>query len=218
MVARPNRNPKKKKKPRQIVQEGPILVTHHGLSGPATLRLSAFAAREFRDINYRGEVTVNWDIRAASMDRGNPEEVLEELWKVTSANPKRNVASACPLPNNAIPRRLWQALVLHSGFAPDTKWGSATKKSVRKLAQNLVACPLEITSKGTFKEEFVTAGGVDLKEIDMTTMESKKCKGLFLCGEVINVDGVTGGFNFMNCWSTGFVAGESSSSRTVSLL
>lgn len=209
---------KKKKKTRQIIQEGPILITHHGISGPATLRLSAFAAREFRYINYRGEVFINWDINAASMDKNNPELVLEELWKVTFTNPKRSVASLCPLPNNAIPRRLWQALVLHSGFDADTKWGSATKKSVRRLAQNLVACPLEITSKGTFKEEFVTAGGVDLKEINMKTMESKICPGLFLCGEVINVDGVTGGFNFMNCWSTGFVAGESSSSRMSSLL
>ena len=89
---------------------------------------------------------------------------------------------------------------------------------VRKLATNLVACPLEITSKGTFKEEFVTAGGVNLKEIDMKTMESKACEGLYLCGEVINVDGVTGGFNFMNCWSTGFVAGESCSEKASSLL
>lgn len=210
----------KKKKPskQQIVQEGPILITHHGISGPATLRLSAFAAREFKDINYRGTVTINWDTQAASMDKGNPEQVLEELWKVTLSNPKRNVASLCPLPNNAIPRRLWQALVLYSGFTKDCKWGSANKKSVRKLAQNLVACPLEITSKGTFKEEFVTAGGVDLKQINMKTMESKVCEGLYLCGEVINVDGVTGGFNFMNCWSTGFVAGESSSFRVSSLL
>lgn len=209
---------KRKKKAQQIIQEGPILITHHGISGPATLRLSAFAAREFKDINYRGEVTVNWDIAASSMDKSNPEQVLDELWKVTFTNPKRSVASLCPLPNNSIPRRLWQALVLHSGFTAEDKWGSASKKSVRRLAQNLVACPLEITSKGTFKEEFVTAGGVNLKEINMKTMESKVCPGLFLCGEVINVDGVTGGFNFMNCWSTGFVAGESSSFRTSSLL
>jgi hypothetical protein len=213
-----NAKKKRRKKPRQIIQEGPILITHHGISGPATLRLSAFAAREFKDINYRGQVTINWDISAASMEKGNPEHVLEELWKVTFTNPKRNVASLCPLPNNSIPRRLWQALVLHSGFTADCKWGSAPKKTLRKLAQNLVACPLEITSKGTFKEEFVTAGGVDLKEINMKTMESKVCPGLFLCGEVINVDGVTGGFNFMNCWSTGFVAGESSSCQSSSLM
>lgn len=185
---------KKQKREKQIVQEGPILITHHGLSGPATLRLSAFAARKFHDMNYRGEVIINWDTQAASMDKGNPEDVLEELWKVTFTSPKRNVASLCPLSNNSIPRRLWQALVLHSGFTPECKWGSASKKALRKLAQNLVACPVEVTSKGTFKEEFVTAGGVNLKEIDMKTMESKVCPGLFLCGEVINVDGVTGGY------------------------
>jgi predicted Rossmann fold flavoprotein len=207
---------KKKKKKQQLVQEGPLLITHHGISGPATLRLSAFAAREFRDINYRGHVTINWD--AGSLPNSNPDQVLEELWKVTQTNPKRGVASVCPLPNNSIPRRLWQALVLSSGFTSDSKWGSVSKKSVRLLAQNIVACRLEITSKGTFKEEFVTAGGVDLKEINMKTMESKICPGLFLCGEVINVDGVTGGYNFMNCWSTGFVAGESSSSYQTSLL
>ena len=207
---------KKKKKKQQLVQEGPLLITHHGISGPATLRLSAFAAREFRDINYRGHVTINWD--AGSLPNSNPDQVLEELWKVTQTNPKRGVASVCPLPNNSIPRRLWQALVLSSGFTSDSKWGSVSKKSVRLLAQNIVECRLEITSKGTFKEEFVTAGGVDLKEINMKTMESKICPGLFLCGEVINVDGVTGGYNFMNCWSTGFVAGESSSSYQTSLL
>mmetsp|Transcript_54930 Transcript_54930/g.61384 ORF Transcript_54930/g.61384 Transcript_54930/m.61384 type:complete len:528 (+) Transcript_54930:42-1625(+) len=204
-----NKNKGNKKKKQQLVQEGPILITHHGISGPATLRLSAFAAREFRDINYRGHVTINWD--TASLPKSNPEQVFEDLWKVTHTNPKRNVASLCPLPNNSIPRRLWQALVMTSGFSQDSKWGNASKKFVRSLAQNLVACRLEITSKGTFKEEFVTAGGVDLKEIDMKTMESKICPGLFLCGEIINVDGVTGGYNFMNCWSTGFVAGESSS-------
>lgn len=184
-------------------QEGPLLVTHHGLSGPAVLRLSAFGAREFKEMNYRGKVTINWD---TSMD--NAEQIFEELWKVTSSNPKRSVASACPLPNNSIPRRLWSSLVSFSGFAPDSLWGNAPKKLVRKLANNLITCPIEFTGKGTFKEEFVTAGGVNLKEINMKNMESKKCPGLFLCGEIINVDGVTGGFNFLNCWGTGFVAGH----------
>jgi predicted Rossmann fold flavoprotein len=185
-------------------QEGPLLVTHHGISGPAVLRLSAFAARDFNELNYRGPVTVHWDVALGT----NLEDLFQELWKVTSSNPKRTVASVCPLPNNSIPRRLWSSLCLESGFAPDIVWGNANKKLVRKLATNIAACPLEVTGKGTFKEEFVTAGGVSLKEIDMKTMESKKCPGLFLCGEVINVDGVTGGFNFLNCWGTGFVAGH----------
>jgi predicted Rossmann fold flavoprotein len=187
-------------------QEGPLLITHHGISGPAVLRLSAFAARDFNELNYRGPVTVHWDVALGT----NLEDIFEELWKVTSTNPKRTVASVCPLPNNSIPRRLWSSLCLESGFTPDMVWGNANKKLVRKLATNIAACSLEVTGKGTFKEEFVTAGGVSLKDIDMKTMESKKCSGLFLCGEVINVDGVTGGFNFLNCWGTGFVAGHGS--------
>lgn len=198
---------KRKAKGRVLVQEGPLLVTHHGISGPATLRLSAFGAREFRDMNYRGLVTINWDAPALGE---NVEDVFDELWKCTTAMPKRNVASVCPIHGNAIPRRLWSALVLASGFPSEAEWGNTPKKVVRQLATNLLAFPLEFTGKGTFKEEFVTAGGVSLKEIDMKTMESKVCPGLYLCGEVINVDGITGGYNFMNCWSTGHVAGESS--------
>ena len=205
-----NTSTKKKqriKKGKALVQEGPLLITHHGISGPATLRLSAFGARELNGMNYRGQVTINWDIQALG---SNAEHVLEELWKVTATNPKRAVSSVCPLTGNTIPRRLWSAIVIDSGFTPESTWGMASKKLVRQLATNLVAYPLEFTGKGTFKEEFVTAGGVDLKEIDMKTMESKICPGLYFCGELINVDGVTGGYNFMNCWSTGYVAGESS--------
>lgn len=155
---------------KKLYQEGPLLITHHGISGPAALRLSAFAARDFKEINYRGPITINWDIPLGS----NVEETFENLWKVTTTNPKRTVASTCPLPSNNIPRRLWSSLVTTSGFSKDTVWGSAPKKLVRKLATNLVACPLEVTGKGTFKEEFVTAGGVSLKEIEMKTMQSKK--------------------------------------------
>jgi predicted Rossmann fold flavoprotein len=194
---------------KKLAQEGPLLITHHGISGPAALRLSAFAAREFHDINYRSTVTINWDTPLG----GNQEEIFEQLWKVTSTNPKRTVASACPLQNNSIPRRLWSALVLDSGCTSEMVWGDVSKKIVRQLAKNIVEYPLETTGKGTFKEEFVTAGGVNLKEINMKTMESKICPGLFLCGEVINVDGVTGGYNFMNCWSTGFVAGNAAVDR-----
>lgn len=196
---------KRRKRKNLPVQEGPLLITHHGLSGPVVLRLSAFAAHEFKEMNYRGNILVNWDTILGN----NVENVLDELWKVTASNPKRTVASICPLPNNSIPRRLWSALVQYSGFAPDTVWGNASKKLVRQLATNLVACPIEVTGKGTFKDEFVTAGGVSLKGIDMKRMESKIHPGLFVCGELLNVDGVTGGFNFMNCWSTGFVAGNS---------
>ena len=202
--------PKKKSYPSQ---EGPLLITHHGFSGPAVLRLSAFAAHEFKERNYRGQLLVHWDTTLGD----NVESVLEELWKCTVSNPKRAVASTCPLSNHSIPRRLWSALVLHSGFEQDILWGAASKKLVRQLATNLVACSIEITGKGTFKEEFVTAGGVSLKHIDMKKMESKIHPGLFVCGELLNVDGVTGGFNFMNCWSTGYVAGHAAVDHCLSL-
>jgi hypothetical protein len=132
---------------------------------------------------------------------------------ITGTNPKKTVSSICPLflsdGSTALPRRLWASLVGCSGFALDQTWGQASKKITRQLALLVTACPLQLTGKGTFKEEFVTAGGVDLKQMDMKTMQVKSCPGLFVCGELLNVDGVTGGFNFMNCWGTGYVAGSS---------
>jgi predicted flavoprotein YhiN len=207
-IKKPSTKQNKKSKGIVITQDGPLLITHHGISGPATLRLSAFGAREFRDMNYRGYVTINWDVSALGQKIA---DILDELWKFTTVMPKRKVVSACPIAGNSIPKRLWSALVVASGFQVDTEWGNTPKKLVRQLATNLVEFNLEFTGKGTFKDEFVTAGGVSLKEIDMKTMESKICPGLFLCGEVINVDGITGGYNFMNCWSTGHVAGEACS-------
>lgn len=211
---------KRAKKPPHLQQEGPLLVTHHGVSGPAVLRLSAFGARDFHDCNYRGTLRIHW---APSL--GTVDDIANSLWKMTQSNPKRNVATGCPLTVTttmkdssgfvektlaAIPKRLWSSFVVNGcGLETTTTWGQVNKKSVRKLAMLMGECELQVTGKGTFKEEFVTAGGVALKEIDMKTMMSKSCPGFFLCGEVINVDGVTGGFNFMNCWGTGHVSGTS---------
>ena len=197
-----------KKKKQSLEQQGPLLITHHGISGPATLRLSAFGAREFNNVGYQGDVTVHW-----APELGTTEEIADSLWKMTFLSPKRAVSTVCPLlrsdGSSVIPKRLWQALCIESGFAKDTCWGEAPKKMVRALASMVSECVIHVTGKGVFKDEFVTAGGVSLKEIDMRTMESKSCPGLFLCGEVIDVDGITGGYNFMNCWSTGYVAGTS---------
>jgi predicted flavoprotein YhiN len=209
-----------KNPPAHLQQQGPLLVTHHGVSGPAVLRLSAFGARDFHQANYRGTLCIHW-----APDLGNVEDIVQDLWKMTQTNPKRMVSTGCPLTVTstmkdssefvdktiaAIPKRLWYSFVVHGcGIDPNTTWAEISKKSVRKLASLMAECNLQVTGKGTFKEEFVTAGGVALKEIDMKLMMSKSCPGFFLCGEVINVDGVTGGFNFMNCWGTGFVAGTS---------
>ena len=151
--------------------------------------------------------------------KGSSEDILlDELWKMTQMIPKRKISTGCPLfmketsnaEDNApiIPKRLWQALVQHSLIPLDLTWGGASKAAVKTLANAISTFNFPVSGKGTFKEEFVTAGGIHLKEVQMTNMQSKIVPGLFMCGEVLDVDGVTGGFNFMGCWSTGFVAGE----------
>ena len=219
---------KRKKKAPTIVQEGPLLITHSGVSGPAALRLSAFAAREFNKVSYKCEVKIHFcptyeeELRDMNKSGSSESILMDALWDMTRLIPKRRVATGCPLflkdskeeesqkSLPVIPKRLWQALVTEaSGIPSTTTWADVSKKMIRSLANNLSAFPLKVTSKSTFKEEFVTAGGVNLKEITMSKMESKITPGLFMCGEVLNVDGVTGGYNFMGCWSTGFVAGES---------
>lgn len=201
-----------KKKKQVLQQEGPLLITHHGISGPATLRLSAFGARQFHEIQYRGDIKVHW---APAL--GTTEQVADRLWQVKEISPKRAVITSCPLmlkddnsgeSSSAIPRRLWASMVSSSGFAKETTWNEAPKKKVNALARMITECVLDVTGKSVYKDEFVTAGGISLREIDWKSMGSKKCPGLFVCGEVINVDGVTGGFNFMNCWSTGYTAGN----------
>jgi hypothetical protein len=207
----PNTEPVRKKVGHE--QEGPLLITHYGLSGPAALRVSAFGARTLAEHSYKGTLKVHW----APSFGSSVEDILDHLWSMTTSNPRKTISTVCPLNQadpltgtvtTAIPRRLWSALVQAAGVDEAAVWGGVSKKVVRQLALQVAECPILMTGKGTFKEEFVTAGGVPLKEIDMTRMESKVCPGLFLCGEVINVDGVTGGFNFMNAWGTGYVAGN----------
>jgi predicted flavoprotein YhiN len=207
---------KRKKKPKRLEQGGPMLVTHHGLSGPAALRLSAFGAVELHRLKYQTQLKVHW-----APTFGSPNDVFEELWKQTSLQPKKLVRTVCPLmltdgvtsyeaddftednkvtgTGSAIPKRLWSALVSASGLS-DKTWAEASKKEVRDLARRIAETELAMTGKGTFKEEFVTAGGIDLNQVHTQTMQSKIVPGLFVCGECLNVDGVTGGFNFMNAW------------------
>jgi predicted Rossmann fold flavoprotein len=210
-----------KKKLKTIDQEGPLLITHHGLSGPAVLRLSAFAAREMKGLNYQTEIGIHW-----APEFGSAQDIEEMLWKITSISPKKAVSSVCPLmildeegaSTSAIPRRLWYALCIESGIEKSTIWGEASKKKIGALSRNIAEFKADVTGKGVFKDEFVTAGGVCLKDVDMKTMESKLVKGLYFCGEVLDVDGVTGGFNFMNCWSTGYVSGKSAVESLISVL
>lgn len=175
---------------------GPVLVTHWGMSGPAVLKLSAFAAPHFFETDYKNTILVNWT--------GNLklEEIAEQLNLSRSDQSKAMVMKTSLF---EIPRRLWEFLVDKAGISPETNWANISKQQVNKLSELLYRDAYKMEGKTTFKEEFVTAGGIDLKEVDFKTMESKLIKGLYFCGEVLNIDGITGGFNFQSAWTTAYV-------------
>jgi len=176
---------------------GPVLITHWGLSGPAVLKLSAFAAQEFFKLNYHAGIAVNWTGTLK-------EEEVKELINL-------NLTSKALILNSPmfeIPKRLWEYLLIKSEINLSKPWIELGKKQLNKLAQVLTNDVYTMQGKTTFKEEFVTAGGVNLKEINFKTMESKIVPHLFFCGEVLNIDGITGGFNFQNAWSTSWIAAK----------
>lgn len=181
-------------------QSGPILVTHWGLSGPAVLKLSAWAARELHDAKYNAILRINW-LPEFSADR-----IREQLGSFRTRNARKTVDAACPW---QLPRRLWKSLVDHTVGQQPVRWGELSKKATQALVTELSAGEFQVAGKGVFKEEFVTCGGVMLKEVDFRTMESRVCPGLYLAGEVLDIDGVTGGFNFQNAWTTAWIAGHS---------
>lgn len=184
--------------------KGPILVTHWGLSGPAILKLSAESARALHLKEYRFKLFVNW----MNMDQ---DEVLELIEDCRADRAKSIVIQRSIDPH--IPRRLWEKLVVKSGISPKLKWGDLSKKQINLLLNELCASAFEVNGKSTFKEEFVTCGGVSLREINFKTYESKLHENLFMAGEFIDVDAVTGGFNFQNAWTGGFLISQSISSR-----
>lgn len=179
---------------------GPILVTHWGLSGPAVLKLSAFAAPYFFETEYRNNILINWT--------GNLKlnEIFEEL-NDQKTNSARSLILKTPL--FELPKRLWEFLLHKAGILSDTNWSNISKQQLNKLSEVLYRDAYKMEGKTTFKEEFVTAGGIDLKEIDFKTMQSKLVKDLYFCGEVLNIDGITGGFNFQSAWSTAYVCASS---------
>nr|WP_298793487.1 NAD(P)/FAD-dependent oxidoreductase [uncultured Allomuricauda sp.] len=187
-----------------LESEGPVLITHWGLSGPAILKLSAWGANILHDYNYRFRVIINWtpDYTAGSM-----ENYLREVKNVEA---KKTVLRTKAV---EIPRRLWVSLVGASEIEKDLKWADVTKEQLQNLAKQLTECSFMVEGKSTFKEEFVTAGGVDLKEINFKTFESKKFPGLYFAGEIINIDAITGGFNFQNAWTGAYIAAQSISSK-----
>lgn len=183
----------------KLEQSGPLLITHWGLSGPAVLKLSAWGARFLHDRHYRSPVLINW------LPQYNPEVLRQQLLGVKSQLSHRLVVSSCPFP---IPRRLWERLTSAIGIDEPKRWADISNKTLDKLLQELVQGEYQITGKGAFKEEFVTCGGVNLKEVDFKTMESRHCRGLYFAGEILDIDGVTGGFNFQSAWTTAWLAGN----------
>lgn len=179
-----------------LENSGPLLITHWGLSGPAILKLSAFGARILADKNYQYNVLVNWLGKETSV-------VFEELQTQKNRQAKKQVVLKSPF--NSIPKRLWERLVIASGIKNNQNWGDLSNKMLQNLANQLTKGLFNANGRTTFKEEFVTAGGVDLKEINFKRFESKKHENLFFVGEVLNIDAVTGGFNFQNAWTGGFI-------------
>ena len=181
-------------------QLGRVLITHRGLSGPATLRLSAFAARALHQRHYTGELKVDW---SAGLGRSGVEARLQDF---RHQEARRTLAAAKPFEH--LPRRLWQAFLKEVGLNGERRWADLPLKAERQLVELLVGQRLLIQGRGPFGEEFVTAGGVELGEINLATMESRRVSGLHLAGELLDVDGVTGGFNFQACWTGGWLAGK----------
>ena len=180
-------------------QSGPVLITHWGLSGPCILRLSAWEARAFHSLNYNFKTFINW------IPEYNEDRLRDYLINHKSEHPKKFVVTN-PLFN--LPRRLWERITEIAEIEAGIKWGDMPNKKINKLLEELIRSGMEVKGKTTFKEEFVTCGGVSLKDVNFSTMESKKCEGLYFAGEILDIDGITGGFNFQAAWTTGYIAGK----------
>ena len=187
-----------------ITTRGALLITHWGLSGPAVLRLSAWGARILFDKKYASRLTVNW-LGDYTLDSTLEVLTRNKEWK---DNARKRLSSAPAF--SQIPIRLWKQL---THFVGEKNWGDVSKSELRKLASELTEGEFQIQGKGQFKEEFVTCGGVNLKEVDFKTMQSRVVNDLFFVGEVLDIDGITGGFNFQSSWTTGWIAGSALANR-----
>ncbi len=188
-----------------LKERGPLLITHWGLSGPAVLKLSAWGARVLHDCGYRFTLTVNW------APAFNAETLRAELERAKAANPKKQLGTWCPV---GLPLRLWEKLLPAAGLKPETTWTTLSGAALRALAAQVGEGEFTVTGKSAFKEEFVTCGGVRLAEIDFKTMASRLVPGLHFAGEVIDVDGITGGFNFQAAWTGGWLAGRAMAGKS----
>ena len=179
---------------------GPLLITHWGMSGPAILQLSAWGARILAEKNYNCSILVNW------LDEMKEEGLRQEIQSIQKIHGAKMLQNHNPFP---MPNRLWIYLLEKNEIKPEMRWQDLVGKHANKLINTLINDRYDVQGKTTFKEEFVTAGGIDLEEIDVKTMQSKLIPGLYFAGEVTNIDGITGGFNFQGAWTTGYIAGKS---------
>ena len=179
----------------KYLEHGPLLITHWGMSGPAVLKLSSWAARDLYNLNYQFEIIINW-VSSITQEEIKPALSLESKKKLKNNNPFN------------LPARLWTFLIRRTGIDENQSWNETPKKDKNKLVNAICQDGYAVSGKTTFKEEFVTCGGVSLDHVNMSTMESEQVKGLYFAGEILDIDAVTGGFNFQAAWSTGFVAGK----------
>ncbi len=187
-------------KEKRLAANGPLLITHWGLSGPAVLRLSAWGARYLAETKYQANFEVNW------LPVFHAEAYFSELQRVKDTRPHQQVSAGEP--QGRLPKRLWKSLAGAAGIGELQTWGETAKAALFRLAEEATRGKYVIQGKGVFKEEFVTCGGVSLKEVDFKTMQSRLAPGVYFAGEVLDIDGLTGGFNFQSAWTTGWLAGK----------
>jgi hypothetical protein len=190
----------------KLQERGPVLITHWGLSGPAILKLSAWGARDLKERNYDFKIMLNW------LPEYHENSIREKLLDIKESNRLQFIQTRNFL---GLPQRLWQYFCNRSEISEQLKWADLPSVKLNRLSKILCADEMQVTGKTTFKEEFVTAGGIKLNEVNVQTMESKLFPGLFFAGEILDVDGITGGYNFQHAWTSGFVAAESIAERVV---
>ncbi len=183
----------------KLIANGPLLITHWGMSGPSILKLSAFGARTLSDLNYEFKAQINW----ANIPRF--EEVQAQLKSLSLENPKKALSNKRPF---NLPKRLWNFLFQKAGFSDEKPWGELGKKGINKLSTIIHNDIYSVRGKTTFKEEFVTCGGISLESVDFKSMKSRSCPHLYFAGEILDIDGITGGFNFQAAWTTAHIAGK----------
>lgn len=183
----------------KLKSEGPLLITHWGMSGPAILKLSSFGARELNEMNYEFKALINWTGELSE------QEIRNVLKGVVSEHGKKRIYNVNPF---ELPGRLWEFLIQKVEVGEDMIWQNMGKKNINRMVHILMNDEYSVSGKTTFKEEFVTCGGISLQDIDIKTMQSKKVPNLYFAGEVLDIDGITGGFNFQAAWTTGFIAGR----------